>query len=91
MNRFRVTSPANGIDLDTFIKDRIAYDAAGNISNTGLPIFSYVLGGKANHGPNMYAPSYKDFCSPLRLRLHTVQQSRRPSSMAARALCMTVL
>ncbi len=57
-----ITSPASAIDLDTFIKDRIAYDAAGNISNTGLPIFSYVLGGKANHGgPNMYAPSYKDF------------------------------
>jgi hypothetical protein len=56
-----IASPSNGIDLDTFIKDRIAYDAEGNISNTGLPIYSYVLGGKANHGPNMYAPSYKDF------------------------------
>ncbi len=56
-----VASPSNGIDLDTWINDRIAYDAAGNISNTGLPIYSYVLGGKANHGPNMYAPSYKDF------------------------------
>jgi hypothetical protein len=56
-----ITSPAGGIDLNTFINDRIAYDAAGNISNTGLPIYSYVLGGKANNGPNLYAPSYKDF------------------------------
>jgi hypothetical protein len=56
-----ITSPGSVIDLDTWINDRIAYDAAGSISNTGLPIYSYVLGGKANHGPNMYAPSYKDF------------------------------
>ncbi len=51
----------NGINLDTFINDRIAYDAAGNISNTGLPIYSYVLGGKVNNGPNLYAPNYRDF------------------------------
>ena len=70
-----ITSPASVIDLDTWIKDRIAYDAAGNISNTGLPIYSYVLGGKANHGPNMYSPSYKDFSPALGLRLHPVQQS----------------
>jgi hypothetical protein len=49
------------IPLDTIIKDRIAQQDAGNTSNTGLPFYSYVLGGKANHGPNLYNPSYKDF------------------------------
>ncbi len=53
-----VSSP---IDFNTYIKDRIAQQSAGNITNTGLPIYSYVLGGKANNGPNLYAPSYKDF------------------------------
>ena len=48
------------IPLNTFIKDRIAQQNAGNTSNTGLPIYSYVLGGKANHGPDMYQPNLKD-------------------------------
>ena len=56
-----ITTPSNGIDLNTFIKDRVAQSDAGDSSNTGLPIYSYVLGGKVNHGPNFYAPSYKDF------------------------------
>ena len=61
-----ITSPSNGIDLDTFIKDRLAQSAAGDESNTGLPIYSYVLGGKANPGgPNMYEPSLKDFAPRL--------------------------
>lgn len=52
-----VSSPIN---LTTYINDRIAYGQAGNISNTGLPLYSYVLGGKANHGPNLYSPDPKD-------------------------------
>jgi hypothetical protein len=55
------TSPWNCIDIDTYIKDRVAQSAAGDSSNTGLPIYYYVLGGKANHGPNMYGMSKKDF------------------------------
>jgi hypothetical protein len=51
--------------LDTYVKDRIAQQNAGNTSNTGLPIYSVILGGKANHGPNLYAPSYKDFAPRL--------------------------
>jgi hypothetical protein len=60
-------SVPNPISLDTFIKDRLAYDQVGNPSNsnTGLPFYQYVLGGKANHGPNYYAPSYKDFAPRL--------------------------
>jgi hypothetical protein len=49
------------ISLNAYIKDRIAQQDAGNTSNTGLPFYSYELGGKANHGPNLYDPSYKDF------------------------------
>ena len=53
-------SVPSAIPLNTFIKDRIAQQNAGNTSNTGLPIYSIVLGGKANHGPNLYQPNPKD-------------------------------
>ncbi len=49
------------LSIDTFIDDRVAQSKAGDTSNTGLPIYSYVLGGKVNHGPDLYQPSYKDF------------------------------
>ncbi len=48
------------IPLSTFIADRLAQGKAGDTSNSGLPIYSYTLAGKANHGPNLYAPNYKD-------------------------------
>jgi hypothetical protein len=56
-------SVPNPISLDTYINDRVAYYQIGNPDNdnTGLPLYSYVLGGKVNHGPDLYAPSYKDF------------------------------
>jgi hypothetical protein len=54
-------SVSSQIDLTTYINDRIAQTTAGNTSNTGLPLYSYVLGGKANHGPNLYKMPYKDF------------------------------
>jgi hypothetical protein len=47
--------------LNTYIQDRLAQGKAGNTSNTGLPLYSYVLGGKVNNGPDLYAPNYKDF------------------------------
>ncbi len=53
-----VSSP---IDLTTYINDRLTQSKAGDTSNTGLPIYNYKLGGKANHGPNLYNESYKDF------------------------------
>jgi hypothetical protein len=49
------------IPLKTFIADRLAQGNSGNTSPNGLPFYSYVLAGKANHGPNLYAPNYKDF------------------------------
>ena len=54
-------SVSTPIDFNTYIKDRIAQQNAGNTNFNGLPLYSYVLGGKANNGPNLYAPSYKDF------------------------------
>jgi hypothetical protein len=47
--------------LNAYIADRVAQSAAGNSSNTGLPIYNVELGGKANHGPNLYAMAKKDF------------------------------
>ena len=49
------------IPLSTFINDRLAQGKAGDTSNTGLPFYSYKLAGKANSGPDLYAPNYKDF------------------------------
>ncbi len=49
------------IPLNTFINDRLVQQKAGDTSNTGLPFYSYKLGGKANNGPALYNPSYKDF------------------------------
>ena len=56
-----IESVASPIPLMTFINDRLAQSKAGDESNTGLPFYSYALGGKANHGANLYAPDYKDF------------------------------
>src|ERR1700678_3334090 len=47
--------------MNTYINDRLAQSKRGNTSKNGLPFYSYVLGGKANHGPDLYAMSYKDF------------------------------
>ncbi|HTB98702.1 MAG TPA: TonB-dependent receptor [Terracidiphilus sp.] len=49
------------IDLTTFIKDRQVQSTSGNTSVTGLPLYSFVLGGKVNHGPSLYRLPWKDF------------------------------
>lgn len=54
-------SVPNTIDLNSYINDRIAIGKSGNATTTSLPLYSYVLGGKANNGPNIYDMSYKDF------------------------------
>jgi hypothetical protein len=46
--------------LDNYVKARLAQSAAGNTSNSGLPLYQVELGGKANNAPGLYAPSYKD-------------------------------
>jgi hypothetical protein len=52
-----VSSP---FSLDDYIQDRLAQSQAGASGNNTLPFYSYILGGKANHGPNLYKPSYDD-------------------------------
>lgn len=47
--------------FDQYISDRVAQSAAGISGDTALPFQVYNLGGKANHGPDLYKPSYKDF------------------------------
>ena len=54
-------SVASNITLNSFINARVAQSQAGNTGLNTLPFYSFVLGGKANNGPNLYAPSYKDF------------------------------
>ncbi len=54
-------SVPNPIDITTYMNQRIAQSNAGDTTNTGLPLFTEILAGNANHGPQMYAPSYKDF------------------------------
>jgi carboxypeptidase family protein len=54
-------SVPNPIDLNTYINDRVAQSTAGATDNSSLPLYSFVLGGKVNHGPDLYKPSYKDF------------------------------
>jgi hypothetical protein len=58
-------SVSSNISLNTYVKDRLAQGTAGDTSNAGLPLYSYVLGGKANHGPDLYNMSYKDFAPRL--------------------------
>ena len=42
----------------------------GNTSNTRPPALQrYVLGGKANNGPALYQPNYKDFAPRVALGL----------------------
>ena len=53
------------ISIDNFVKDRITQQNAGITSNTGLPLYSYILGGKANHGPALYNMDYKDLAPRL--------------------------
>jgi hypothetical protein len=53
-------SEPENIDMNTFFSDRIAVGKAGDTSANGLPLYRYVLAGKANHGPSMYDPNYHD-------------------------------
>jgi len=49
------------LGFDTYFNARNAQSAAGLSGDSALPFITYNLGGKANHGPDMYSPSYKDF------------------------------
>jgi hypothetical protein len=46
--------------FDKYFSARQAQSAAGMSGDSTVPFISYNLGGKANNGPNLYAPNYKD-------------------------------
>jgi hypothetical protein len=61
------TNSVQNSTYDGYVKARLAQSAAGNTSASGLPLYSVILGGKANKGPNLYAPQYKDFAPRVAL------------------------
>jgi hypothetical protein len=48
-------------NFNDYFAARVAQSNAGESGNTAVPFISYVLGGKANHGPNLYNQDNKDF------------------------------
>ena len=49
------------IPFNNFISTREQAASSGNTSNTGVPIFSWELGGPKNHGPNYFNTPKGDF------------------------------
>jgi len=54
-------SVSTWIPFNDYISDRESQAAAGDTSNTGLPVYSWQLGGPKNHGPNYFDTPKKDF------------------------------
>ena len=58
---------ANGLEsvssgnITNIFAARVAAAAQGVSGNDAAPLVSYSLGGAANHGPDYYKPSYRDF------------------------------
>lgn len=61
-NGFQTVSNQN---IDTIFPARLAAAAQGISGNDAAPLVSYNLGGPANHGPDYYKPSYRDFSPRL--------------------------
>ena len=57
-NGFESVSNQN---IDTIFPVRVAAAAQGVAGTDAAPLVSYNLGGPANHGPDYYKPSYRDF------------------------------
>jgi Carboxypeptidase regulatory-like domain len=55
------TSSVDQTTFDNYFATRIAQSAAGISGNLSVPLFDYVLGGKANHGPGLYHTDNKNF------------------------------
>ena len=49
------------LTFDQYFGARVAQSAAGQTGPTAVPLISYILGGKANNGPPLYQPQYKNF------------------------------
>ena len=48
-------------NFQNYFDDRVAQSKQGISGNLTVPLIQYVLGGKANHGPNYYQPQYDNF------------------------------
>jgi hypothetical protein len=48
-------------DFNSYFADRVAQSAASLSGNLVVPLISYSLGGKANHAPGYFNPTYKNF------------------------------
>jgi Carboxypeptidase regulatory-like domain len=51
----------SNIDFHTYLNDRLAAAAAGIGGDSAIPFLQYDLGGKANHGPDIYEPDHNNF------------------------------
>ena len=64
---FSVPYEVNGLETvqnmgyDEYLADRVKQSAAGISGPNVLPFFTYVLGGKANHGPGFYKSNPHEF------------------------------
>lgn len=47
--------------FNNYFSARVAQSAAGVEGNLAVPLFDYILGGKANHAPSLYHTDNKDF------------------------------
>jgi hypothetical protein len=48
-------------EFNSYFADREAQSAASQSGNLVVPLISYSLGGKANHAPGYFKPTYKNF------------------------------
>ena len=70
---FTVPYEANGLEstqtttFDSYVNARVVQSAAGNTSANGVPFLTYVLGGKANNGPDLYHQQNHDIAPRLSL------------------------
>jgi hypothetical protein len=64
---YSVPYEVNGLEsiqnttFDKYFGARVAQSAAGLSGDQAVPFIAYSLGGKANHAPGYYKPSYRDF------------------------------
>jgi hypothetical protein len=72
---FTNTTSQQKSTINSYVNARLAQSAAGNSSVTGLPIYSVELGGKANNGPPLYQPSYKDFAPRIGFAYHAAPRT----------------
>ncbi|MBW4028827.1 MAG: carboxypeptidase regulatory-like domain-containing protein [Acidobacteria bacterium] len=47
--------------FNQYLAARVAQSAAGQTGASAVPLISYVLGGKANNGPDLFKPQYLNF------------------------------